>query len=82
MLSGLRPDEFASASGLSNFVSTMSGSFATAVTVWVWNRRSDYHHAVLTEHVRDSAVRLARRTSHSSMHWACTASPRFNMSIR
>lgn len=56
MLSGLRPDEFASASGLSNFVRTMSGSFATAVTVWVWNRRSDYHHAVLTEHVRDSAV--------------------------
>ena len=51
LLSGLRPDELATASGLSNFVRTMSGSFATAITVWVWNNRSDYHHAVLTEHV-------------------------------
>jgi MFS transporter, DHA2 family, multidrug resistance protein len=33
----------------------MSGSFATAITVWVWNRRSDYHHAVLTEHIRNSS---------------------------
>ena len=55
MLSGVRSDELASASGLSNFVRTMSGSFATAVTVWVWNRRTDYHHVVLSEHIRDSA---------------------------
>ncbi len=33
----------------------MSGSFSTAIAVWVWNRRSDYHHAVLTEHIRNSA---------------------------
>jgi DHA2 family multidrug resistance protein len=33
----------------------MSGSIATAVTVWMWNRRTDYHHAVLVEHVRSSA---------------------------
>ena len=26
---------------------TMAGSFSTAITVWIWNRRSDYHHAVL-----------------------------------
>jgi DHA2 family multidrug resistance protein len=56
LLSGLRSDELASASGLSNFIRTMSGSFATAITVWVWNNRSDYHHAVLTEHVRDGAA--------------------------
>jgi DHA2 family multidrug resistance protein len=55
LLSGLRSDELASASGLSNFIRTMSGSFATAITVWVWNNRSDYHHAVLTEHVREAA---------------------------
>jgi MFS transporter, DHA2 family, multidrug resistance protein len=36
-------------------VRTMSGSFSTAITVWVWNRRSDYHHAVLTEHIRNSS---------------------------
>ena len=55
MLSGVRPADLASASGLSNFVRTMSGSIATALTVFLWNRRTDYHHAVLTEHVRNSA---------------------------
>jgi DHA2 family multidrug resistance protein len=55
MLSGIRADELASATGLSNFCRTMGGSIATAVTVWVWNRRTDYHHAVLTEHVRGSS---------------------------
>jgi DHA2 family multidrug resistance protein len=55
LLSGVRPDELASASGLSNFVRTMMGSIATAVTVFMWNHRTDYHHAVLTEHVRNSA---------------------------
>ena len=55
MLSGIPPSDLASASGLSNFVRTMSGSIATALTVFMWNRRTDYHHAVLTEHIRDSA---------------------------
>jgi len=55
MLSGVPPHELASASGLNNFVRTMSGSIATALTVFMWNRRTDYHHAVLTEHVRNSA---------------------------
>jgi DHA2 family multidrug resistance protein len=55
MLSGIPPSELASASGLSNFMRTMSGSIATAVTILMWNRRTDYHHAVLTEHIRNSA---------------------------
>ena len=55
VLSGLPPSELASASGLSNFVRTMSGSFATAISVWIWNRRTDFHHAILSEHVRESA---------------------------
>jgi DHA2 family multidrug resistance protein len=55
MLSGVPPADLASASGLSNFVRTMSGSIATAVTVWIWNRRTDYHHAVLTEHVSNAS---------------------------
>ncbi len=53
LLSGIPPSDLASASGLSNFVRTMSGSIATAMTVFMWNRRTDYHHAVLTEHIRD-----------------------------
>ena len=44
MLSGIPPSDLASASGLSNFVRTMSGSIATALTVFMWNRRTDYHH--------------------------------------
>ncbi len=55
LLSGIRADQLASATGLSNFCRTMGGSISTAVTVWVWNRCSDYHHAVLTEHVSSSA---------------------------
>jgi DHA2 family multidrug resistance protein len=55
VLSGVPPSELASASGVSNFIRTMSGSIATAVTVWTWNRRTDYHHAVLAEHVTNAA---------------------------
>ena len=54
-LSSVKPDELASATGISSFFRTISGSIATAVTVWLWNRRTDFHHAVLTEHIRDSS---------------------------
>jgi MFS transporter, DHA2 family, multidrug resistance protein len=55
LMSGIPSNELASASGVSNFVRTMSGSFSTAITVWIWNRRSDYHHAVLTEHISNAS---------------------------
>jgi DHA2 family multidrug resistance protein len=55
ILGSIPPSELASASGLSNFIRTMSGSISTAVMVWMWNRRTDYHHAVLTEHISNSA---------------------------
>jgi MFS transporter, DHA2 family, multidrug resistance protein len=55
LMSGVAPNELASASGVSNFVRTMAGSFSTAITVYLWNRRTDYHHAVLAEHIRNSA---------------------------
>jgi DHA2 family multidrug resistance protein len=54
-LSAVAQDELASATGLSSFMRTISGSISTAVSIWLWNRRTDYHHAVLTEHIRDSA---------------------------
>ena len=52
IMSGVGPAELASAAGLSNFIRTLSGSLSTAVCVYLWNTRTDYHHAVLTEHVR------------------------------
>src|SRR5258708_14499527 len=56
MLSGIPPSDLASASGLSNFVRTMSGSVATAVTGMIWNRRTDYHHALLPQTVPHPAA--------------------------
>ncbi len=55
LLSEVRADQLANATGLSNFCRTMAGSIATAVTIWIWNRRTDYHHVVLTEHVHNSS---------------------------
>jgi MFS transporter, DHA2 family, multidrug resistance protein len=68
MLSGVPPSDLASASGLSNFVRTMSGSIATALTVFLWNRRTDYHHAVLTEHVRNSAEAWTQYQTQLNVH--------------
>jgi DHA2 family multidrug resistance protein len=68
LLSGIGPSDLASASGLSNFVRTMSGSIATAMTVFMWNRRTDYHHAVLTEHVRNSAGAWAQYQTQLADH--------------
>ncbi len=55
IFSGVAPNELANAAGLSNFIRTMSGSISTAVCVWLWNTRSIYHHAVLTESVNARA---------------------------
>jgi len=55
-LSGLRPHEIASASGLANFCRTLAASISTAVTVTVWQHRGDYHHAVLAEHLNNASA--------------------------
>jgi DHA2 family multidrug resistance protein len=55
ILSGLKPEEIASASGLSNFFRTIAASFSTAVTVTIWQHRGEYHHAVLAEHLTDAS---------------------------
>ena len=54
ILSGLKPEEIASAGGLSNFFRTIAASFSTAVTVTIWQHRTDFHHAMLAENL-DSA---------------------------
>jgi MFS transporter, DHA2 family, multidrug resistance protein len=51
ILSGLKPHEIASASGLSNFFRTIAASISTAVTVTMWQHRGDFHYATLAEHV-------------------------------
>ena len=54
-LSGLKPDQIASASGLANFCRTIAASISTAITVTVWQHRGDYHHAVLAEHLNGAS---------------------------
>ena len=54
-LSGLKPHEIASASGLANFCRTIAASISTAVTVTLWQHRGDYHHAVLAEHLNSAS---------------------------
>ncbi len=54
-LSGLNPDQVASASGLANFCRTLASSISTAATMTLWQHRSEYHHAVLTEHITPAA---------------------------
>ena len=49
ILSGLKPEQIASAAGISNFCRTISASFSTAGTVTIWQQRGDFHHAVLAE---------------------------------
>jgi MFS transporter, DHA2 family, multidrug resistance protein len=68
MMSGVPPNELASASGVSNFTRTMSSSFSTAITVWVWNQRSDYHHAVLTEHITNASPSWTRYQAELASH--------------
>jgi DHA2 family multidrug resistance protein len=53
-LSGLPASEIASASGLSNFCRTMGSSMSTAITVTLWQHRSELHHANLTENVSNA----------------------------
>lgn len=52
LLSGLPEERIASASGLSNFFRTLSTSVATAVSTTMYEHRTTYHHATLTEAVR------------------------------
>lgn len=50
IVSGLPVNRLAAASGLSNFFRALAGSFATAIIVTAWQRRTQMHEAILTEH--------------------------------
>ncbi|MHB8453829.1 MAG: DHA2 family efflux MFS transporter permease subunit [Acidiferrobacterales bacterium] len=50
-LSGLRPDQLASAAGLSNFLRILAGSFGTSLSITLWERRSSLHYSQLADHI-------------------------------
>jgi len=56
LMSHIKPDELAAASGLSNFLRTIAGSISTAMSVFLLTHRTDVHHAILTEHVQNDSV--------------------------
>lgn len=51
LLSGLPPNRVASASGLSNFLRVLGGSFGTSLSVTLWDRRESLHHSQLAENI-------------------------------
>ena len=48
-LNGITPAQMPSASGLSNFMRILGGSFGTSVTITLWQDRTAMHHAELAE---------------------------------
>jgi DHA2 family multidrug resistance protein len=55
-LSGISPDRMPAASGLSNFVRIVAGSFGTSIATTVWQDRAAMHHAHLSEAVNTGSV--------------------------
>jgi DHA2 family multidrug resistance protein len=50
-LSGLPPQQIASASGLMNFARITAGAFGTSIVTTLWERRAALHHSQLVEHL-------------------------------
>lgn len=48
-LAGLRPDQIANASSLSNFLRTLGGSIGASIVNSTWDHREGLHHARMTE---------------------------------
>ena len=51
ILSGIEEHRLASASGLSNFVRTLSAAIGTSISVTLWDHRAVFHHARLSESI-------------------------------
>ena len=52
-LSDIPPHLLASATGMSNFVRILGGSFGTSLCITLWDRRAGYHHEMLAERVTE-----------------------------
>ena len=56
ILSEVKPEQMASASGLSSFARIVGGSFGTSIAITVWQDRAAMHHAQLSELVNQGSV--------------------------
>ncbi|MEY4762033.1 MAG: hypothetical protein RLZZ200_1889, partial [Pseudomonadota bacterium] len=59
VMAGVSANELASAAGLSNFLRTIFGSMSTAICVFLWNDRSEFHAGTLMQHVSPDAPAAA-----------------------
>lgn len=66
LMSHIKPNELAAASGLSNFLRTIAGSISTAMSVYMLNHRTDVHHTILAEHVQ--ADSSGWQNMHQTLH--------------
>ncbi len=55
IFSNIDSAHMASAAGLASFLRNTAGSMGTAISIWLWNARTDFHHVVLTQHVSAGA---------------------------
>jgi len=51
IFSGITPDKIPAASGLSNFVRILAGSFGASIFTSAWENGSSVHHSVLVENI-------------------------------
>lgn len=58
-LAGIPPAELASAAGLSNFLRTISGSFATALCIWMWTERTEHHQGQMLQSLTPDSLATA-----------------------
>jgi DHA2 family multidrug resistance protein len=54
MFSGIPGNMVAGAAGLATFFRNLSGSLSTAMSIFLWSRRTDFHQTILTQHVTAS----------------------------
>jgi DHA2 family multidrug resistance protein len=60
LLDGLPPERVPSASGVSNFLRIVAGSFATSITTTLWDRREALHQTRLADAANSASTGLAQ----------------------
>ncbi|MFM1886847.1 MAG: hypothetical protein RL026_2004 [Pseudomonadota bacterium] len=59
MMAGIPASELTAAAGLGNFMRTVAGSFSTALCIFLWSERTEYHHGTLAQSVTPDSLAAA-----------------------
>jgi MFS transporter, DHA2 family, multidrug resistance protein len=80
IISEIEPSRIASAMGVVNFLRVLGGGFGTSIAATMWERRSDFHHAIYSE----SITRFSHATQEALIglkHASVPALPFLNMIV-